>query len=503
MHLNFKASQRRLIAHLAAAGDWVSAAALDVVLTEGRPVTPHWRASYYLRPAMITKPPLVERKVERAMSHFRVTAAGLEFLDRPAEQPAQEPARTFENRLTWKDISAYLAGETNMTEMGGRYGVGTDTVARWLRQRRVFSRGHRNSKKRLYLPSALTQADIDDVLSGGASLGCVAIRHGVHQARARLWLEEVGVTFIKSEEGLIVPDPRLAGVKIKPLTYTDAAALFSPCRKYRYRLRRMWDGGEGDCLFLMCNPSGADTEQDDRTIAKCAGFAKRWGCAQLSVVNIFALRATDPRELYKAADPVGPGNDGHILDACRDAKLVVCGWGQHGGLRDRGAEVLKLIRDAGHAPLCLKLTKSGQPTHPLYQPNDAKPFPIPGPTGDDDGYVRAREGGAPDRPGAGVRPAAEAAPEPGDGQPGGRGLGGGADGGAEPGRGDSEPELGEGGRGERRPGESDGFVRGYLEAERRFNNELPGVPASWENPFAPDDDEYRGFEEGCYTLTQK
>ena len=121
-------------------------------------------------------------------------------------------------------------------------------------------------------------------------------------------------------------------------------ATFSPCKVYRYSLTRGFDDGPA-CNFLMLNPSTATATEDDPTIRRCIGFAKGWGYGVLYVTNLFALRATDPRELYKHAEPVGPDNDRCILTAATGSQLVVAAWGVHGAHRDRGADVARLIRD--------------------------------------------------------------------------------------------------------------------------------------------------------------
>lgn len=155
------------------------------------------------------------------------------------------------------------------------------------------------------------------------------------------------------------------------------SAVLSACGKYRYRLDREFDDftGEGRVTFVMLNPSTADATQDDPTIRRCKGYARAWGAARLSVVNLFAFRSTDPDALYgmSRADAIGPENDQHILEACQQSKLVVCAWGNHGTLHDRAREVLKLIGTV-QTPVALKINaKSGQPAHPLYLKGDAKP----------------------------------------------------------------------------------------------------------------------------------
>jgi len=145
------------------------------------------------------------------------------------------------------------------------------------------------------------------------------------------------------------------------------AARFSPCRRYRYLLTRGDAGARDHVVFVMLNPSTADARRNDPTITRCIGFADRLGCPRLSIVNLFALRATDPRRLYRARDPVGPDNDAAIAAAVRDATLVVAAWGNHGALHDRAAAVLRLLPAVHH----FGLTRLGQPRHPLYLPGAA------------------------------------------------------------------------------------------------------------------------------------
>jgi hypothetical protein len=123
-------------------------------------------------------------------------------------------------------------------------------------------------------------------------------------------------------------------------------------------------------LFVMLNPSTADASRDDPTIRRCVGFAKAWGFGALSVANLFALRSTDPSVLLSAQDPVGPDNDAMILELARKASLVVAAWGAHKVAARRAAAVQSLLPKA----VCLGLTSSGQPRHPLYAPGNAQPL---------------------------------------------------------------------------------------------------------------------------------
>ena len=157
--------------------------------------------------------------------------------------------------------------------------------------------------------------------------------------------------------------------------FETATAVFDPTYTYRYLLTRTWGPGPG-VLFVMLNPSTADADHDDPTLRRCTGFARTLGCGALAVVNLYALRATDPHELAGHPDPIGPATD-HVIDlAAAHADRYVAAWGAHPAARTRTAVVAATVnRQAArhHRPglACLGLTKSRQPRHPLYLPKTA------------------------------------------------------------------------------------------------------------------------------------
>lgn len=151
------------------------------------------------------------------------------------------------------------------------------------------------------------------------------------------------------------------------MNYTDTGAVLSECGTYRYLLWRAWIQGAAPMTFVMLNPSTADASTDDPTIRKCVGFAKHNHYGAIEVVNIFAFRATNPKELLRNGSKiVGPLNEHHIDLAIRRSHKVVVAWG--GGVPARFRwhldEVLATIRRK-RDPMCLGATKSGEPRHPL------------------------------------------------------------------------------------------------------------------------------------------
>lgn len=147
-----------------------------------------------------------------------------------------------------------------------------------------------------------------------------------------------------------------------------STARLSPCGTYRYHLTRTWAADEPVAAFVMLNPSTADAHEDDPTIRKCIGFAKRWGCGSIEVVNVFALRSTDPagigRAILAGLDPVGPENDGAVEGAMLRAGLLVLAWGAN-DVGARGRAMYERARDLRRETLCIGVTKDGSPRHPL------------------------------------------------------------------------------------------------------------------------------------------
>ena len=105
------------------------------------------------------------------------------------------------------------------------------------------------------------------------------------------------------------------------------------------------------------------------------GYAKAWGFDAMCMTNIFAFRATDPKDMKQAEDPIGLGNNSWLQEIANGAELRIAAWGAHGSYRKRDAEVLRLLNQPLH---CLGITKAGQPKHPLYLAGNLQPFPFHG-----------------------------------------------------------------------------------------------------------------------------
>jgi hypothetical protein len=143
---------------------------------------------------------------------------------------------------------------------------------------------------------------------------------------------------------------------------TAKGAHFSDDRVYRYALWRVWTPHKPRAMFIGLNPSTADEIKNDNTITKCLGFADRWGCGSLVMTNLFAFRATNPKVMLAAPEPIGPLNDEFIAQFAQSAAFIVAMWGVDGAHLGRGATVRQQYPNLK----CFGVTKAGQPKHPLY-----------------------------------------------------------------------------------------------------------------------------------------
>lgn len=153
-------------------------------------------------------------------------------------------------------------------------------------------------------------------------------------------------------------------------------AVFSEERGYRYVLWR--DTGittsyPGYLNFVCLNPSTADERVNDPTMRRVIGYAKFWGYSYVAMTNLFAFRSTKRENLARAIDPIGPENDFWLKEVAHRADTVVFGWGNHGALKNRANQVIRLLDDFRDKLYVLGWSQSRHPLHPLYLPKDLVP----------------------------------------------------------------------------------------------------------------------------------
>lgn len=181
-----------------------------------------------------------------------------------------------------------------------------------------------------------------------------------------------------------------------PTIHSDGvtrSAMVSACGRYRYMLERSTGVSGPNLAWLMLNPSTADAQLDDPTIRKVIGFSARAGYGIARVVNLFAWRATDPRDVARMlrvtpsrspdrlvrlraqrALAEGTENRAAIKTVASMSDAVVCAWGAHPWAREQAVRVVRWLED--QKLLCLGLSKAGDPLHPLMPSYDGHPLVV-------------------------------------------------------------------------------------------------------------------------------
>ncbi|WP_146512401.1 DUF1643 domain-containing protein [Thalassoglobus neptunius] len=156
-----------------------------------------------------------------------------------------------------------------------------------------------------------------------------------------------------------------------------SVAIYSECEQFRYTLTRTWNRPvRRRVAFIGLNPSTATEIQNDPTVARCIQFARDWDFDEMTMLNAFAFRATDPKVMKRHDRPVGIDNDRYIQKVVQRSDLIICCWGTHATHLDRSRELLEKL-EKWKCPLhCLKLTKAGLPGHPLYLKRSSVPLQL-------------------------------------------------------------------------------------------------------------------------------
>lgn len=160
------------------------------------------------------------------------------------------------------------------------------------------------------------------------------------------------------------------------LFFNEYGAEFSPCRKYRYALWRLWSD-KPKVMFVGLNPSTANETDDDPTIRRVKRFAYSWGYGGVYMLNLFPLVTPNPDELlafYKYPFKHDKEDALNRKWLERTANMVsvsriIFAWGNFKEAEIRGKTIASILPEA-HA---LAINKNGSPRHPLYVPGNVKP----------------------------------------------------------------------------------------------------------------------------------
>lgn len=142
-----------------------------------------------------------------------------------------------------------------------------------------------------------------------------------------------------------------------------STATFSPDGRYRYELTRDWSDSDPvkNLIFIGLNPSTADAYKDDPTIKSCIRLAKHWNYNKITMINLYAYRATRPKDMIAAKDRLDEENLVILKKYANERDTVVAAWGKNCEpcMQTYAKELFPTLH-------CLGLNLDNSPKHPLY-----------------------------------------------------------------------------------------------------------------------------------------
>lgn len=141
----------------------------------------------------------------------------------------------------------------------------------------------------------------------------------------------------------------------------NTGADFSECKKFRYNLWRIWDESKPKVAFIGLNPSTANDKENDPTIRRVIGFAKKWGYGGVHMINLFPFVTPYPKELVRDNIITNRIAVEHIAKSC---DKIIFAWGNFKEAENEAKYYINLFKNAE----ALIINKNGSPRHPLYVP---------------------------------------------------------------------------------------------------------------------------------------
>jgi len=133
----------------------------------------------------------------------------------------------------------------------------------------------------------------------------------------------------------------------------------------RYSLSRIWENKLPKVLFIMLNPSIANSKKNDPTIRKIISYSKSWGFGGVYVGNLYSNISPYPKDIRLIKFHREKKNIESIKKMEEIAELTVFAWGNN----EKTPNWLKALIKK---PYYIELSKNGIPKHPLYLKKNLK-----------------------------------------------------------------------------------------------------------------------------------
>lgn len=145
--------------------------------------------------------------------------------------------------------------------------------------------------------------------------------------------------------------------------HVKTIATLSEDNQYRYMLFKEWDENLPNAAIVMLNPSKADMLKNDKTVMNVNNFLIDESFGSMTVVNLFAYRDSNPKNLkYKDAAQEELNNN-YLIDAFAKAEVIIIAWTRN-DYKIRKKEVEYLLKSYKNNVKCFEDKNGKSPRHP-------------------------------------------------------------------------------------------------------------------------------------------
>lgn len=163
---------------------------------------------------------------------------------------------------------------------------------------------------------------------------------------------------VASAEPKTAPEPAPEKPRLPKAVKVDVVN--SDCGTYTYSLAVRWNFENPSIVFIGLVAADTDDWQQDAELKRMAELAYAWGYGGMVVLNLFALRSNNRKDVLTHPSPIGPENDHYIeLQTIHypHHRPVVFAWGVALNVETRVKEIVKLFPQA----LCMGISSEGYP----------------------------------------------------------------------------------------------------------------------------------------------
>ena len=136
--------------------------------------------------------------------------------------------------------------------------------------------------------------------------------------------------------------------------------------RFRYGYTKTWDTEKKKAIFILMNPSKGTELQLDNTIVVINNHCVREGFGGFSILNLFPLMATDPKELSWNLHLKSAENISFIEEALKHSEDIFIAWGSSDKYKKKKREIESVLFNSANKTkniMCWENVNGEYPKH--------------------------------------------------------------------------------------------------------------------------------------------